>query len=320
MKSTLKAVVAMALVLFLFTRCSQIHKERAPSEEKKETAVEIPMARSQQDPTLTLYASSPAPSLTSSAAVENKRDSTHSFIRTADIKCKVTNVPGATYAIEDITRQLGGYVSYTNLTSTIDVNSSSAVSADSSLQTSYYTVQNSMIIRVPNTNLDSALKAITPLVAHLDFRVIKANDAVLQMLANKLKQQRIAKHEDRLNRAIDEHGKKLSETASAEDGLLDKQEQADNAKIDNLSLNDQVKFSTINLALYQPQAIERTMVYNEKSMKPYEAGLVLQLKEAAQFGLSLFEELLVIFVKLWPLTIGGILIFIGYRRLKLKVA
>ncbi len=310
----------MALVLFLFTRCSQMNKEKRATQEKKETAVEIPTARSQQDPTLPFYGSSPSPSLTSSAAVENNRDSTHSFICTADIKCKVTNVPNTTYAIEDITRQLGGYISYTNLTSTVDANTTIAVSADSSLQTNYYTVQNSMIIRVPNTNLDSALKAITPLVAHLDFRVIKANDAALQMLANKLKQQRIARHEDRLNHAIDEHGKKLSETANAEDGLLDRQEQSDNAKIDNLSLNDQVKFSTINLALYQPQAVERTLIYNEKSIKPYEPGLLLQLKEAAQFGLSLFEELLVIFVKLWPLTIGGILIFVGYRRLKLKVA
>ena len=177
-----------------------------------------------------------------------------------------------------------------------------------------------MIIRVPNSNLDSALKALAPLVDHMDFRTIKANDVALQLLANKLKQQRITKHEDRVNYAINANRKKLDQTTDAEDKLLDKQEQADNAKIENLSLNDQVKFSTINLALYQPQTIERTLVYNEKSIKPYEAGLTTQLVEAAQFGWGLFEALLVVFVRLWPLVIAATLIFVGYRKWKLRTA
>ena len=308
MKTTLKAVVATVLVLFLFTRCSQMRNEKPSSEQKVETQT----ANGNHESSL-----APA-SLRSSAAVEDGRDSIHQFIRTADVKCKVKNVQNATYQIEDVVRQLGGYVSYTSLTSTVDNKTDVPVSADSSLQSTYYNVQNTMIIRVPNTDLDSALKAITPLVAYLDFRLIKANDAALQMLANKLKQQRIAKHEDRINHAIDERGKKLNETANAEDNLLDKQEQADNAKIDNLSLNDQVKFSTINLSLYQPQTIERALVCNGKNIKPYEAGLLTQLLEAAQFGWNLFETLLVVFVRLWPLLIGAVIIFAGYRKWKLR--
>jgi hypothetical protein len=166
--------------------------------------------------------------------------------------------------------------------------------------------------------LDSALRALAPLVAYLDFRVIKANDAALQLLTNKLKQQRIAKYGDRVSNAIDGNNRKLSETANAEDGMLDRQELGDNAKIDNLQLTDQVKYSTINLSLYQPQVIERTLVYNDKNIRPYEPGLFAQLSEAAQFGWGLFEELLVIFVRLWPLAIMAIIVFAGYRKWKLR--
>ena len=316
MKTNTKVVARLAVattaVLFLFTACSQMHKEKANSADLKTEPQTSPNNLAEQTHEASPY------SLTSSAAKEDGRDSVHSFIRTADIKCRVKNVPNATYAIEDVTRQLGGYVSYTNLTSTVDGCNTIAISADSSLQTIYYNVKNSMIIRVPNTNLDSALKAITPLVGYLDFRTIKANDAALQMLANKFKQQRIARHEERMNHAIDEYAKKLNETNNAEDGLLDKQELADNAKIENMSLNDQVKFSTINLALYQPQTIEKTLVYNEKSVKPYEAGLFSQLADAAQFGWSLFEALLVVFVRVWPLVIVGVIVFVFYRKWKFR--
>jgi ribosomal protein L1 len=56
--------------------------------------------------------------VSSSAAVE-KEGSTRKFIRTADLKFKVKNVTKSTYAIENITNKFDGFVTYTNLQSTI---------------------------------------------------------------------------------------------------------------------------------------------------------------------------------------------------------
>jgi hypothetical protein len=194
------------------------------------------------------------------------------------------------------------------------------VCPDSSLRITDYSVQNAMIIRVPNSNLDSTLKAITPLVAYLDFRTIKANNTALEMLSNRLKQIRLTQHDQRMKSAVDLHARKLAETTDAEDDILGKQEQADNAKISNLELIDQVKYSTINLALYQPEVVEKTLVYNEKSIKPYEPGLLVQLVTSAQFGWDLLMGLLLVFIKLWPVIIGAIAAVIGYRKWRLKVA
>src|SRR5665647_1186990 len=66
--------------------------------------------------------------ISSSAAVENGKDTTHKFIRTADLKFKVKSVIKSTYNIEDITNRQGGFVTYTNLTSNIDNVTNIAVS------------------------------------------------------------------------------------------------------------------------------------------------------------------------------------------------
>jgi hypothetical protein len=254
--------------------------------------------------------------LTTTAAIENNKDSAHVFLRTADIKCKVNDVAKATYQVEYIIRRMGGYVSYTNLASTVENKNEVPVCADSTLQITHYNIENTMIIRVPNTNLDSTLVAITPLLQHLDYRTVRANDIALQLLANKLHQARVSKYEGRMSSDINQNIKKLADATEAESALLDKQEQADNARIDNLSLTDQVKYSTINLSLYQPPVTETSLVYNDKAIKPYEPPFATQLLEALQLGWSFCVTFFLFLIKLWPLIAFAIIGAVIYGRWK----
>jgi len=300
MKVTSAAFVATVMVSFIFFGCSQKRNDVSAKPESL-TAVNIPVNRSgkpDEEQKATKGNSPGSQLMSSSAAVVDGRDSSHYFIRTAEVKFETKNVAASTYQIEDNIRRLGGYVSFTNLTSTVKGSTIIPVTADSSLRTTNYDVQNTMVIRVPNTQLDSALKCLAPLASYLDYRVVKANDVVLELLANKLKQQRIAKHEDRINRATNEKGKKLTEIAEAQEALLNQQEQADNAQIDNLNLIDQVKFSTINVAFYQPETVQHQLVFNEKSITPYQPGFVTQLADAFQFSWGLLESIIVFMVRL----------------------
>lgn len=255
----------------------------------------------------------------SSAAVENNKDTTRKFIRTADLKFKVKSVVESTYDIEEITDRHGGFVTFTNLASDITNFTSTAVSADSSLETTYFTVTNSIVIRVPNTKLDTTLKEIATNIAYLDYRVIKAEDVALQILSNKLAQIRSAKSEERISNAIDNRGKKLNETTTAEDLLLSKQEQKDNAHLSNLSLNDQVNFSTINLSIYQRQVIQRELVANEKNLDAYEPGFASKIFESLKYGWSMLEAFLVFLAKLWWIFPFAISLFFIYRLAKSKI-
>lgn len=251
--------------------------------------------------------------ISSSAAVENPKDTTRRFIRTADVKFKVKNVINSTYDIEGIAMRQNGFVEYTNLSSKIDHVNNTAVSADSSLETTYYTVTNSIIIRVPNTQLDTTLKEISRNIEFLDHRIIKAQDVALQILTNRLTKKRTAKTEERLKSAIDNRGKKLKETTNAEELLINKQEQADNAEVSNLSLQDQINFSAINLSIYQRQSIKRELLSNNKNIAAYEPGFGNKLLESLKVGGKILESFIVFLTKLWGLLLFALLVYILYK-------
>lgn len=257
--------------------------------------------------------------ISSSAAVENNKDTTRKFIRTADLRFKVKSVINSTYDIENITGRQGGFVTYTNLSSNIDHVTNIPVSADSSLETTYYSVTNSITLRVPNTRLDTTLKEIAHNIDYLDYRIIKADDVALQILSNKLKQNRSAKNEERLTNAIDNKGKKLSETTLAEEILLSKQEEADQAKISNLSLSDQVNFSTVSLFIYQRQTIKRELISNDKNIESYEPGFGTKILESLEAGWHILEIFIVFLAKLWWLILIAISGYLIFKRFAHKI-
>jgi len=257
--------------------------------------------------------------ISSSAALENGNDSKHKFIRKAEVKFKVRNVVNATYEIENITRRFDGFVTYTNLQSTIDNKITTVVSADSSLETTYFSVVNHITLRIPNTHLDSALKTIAPLIDHLDYRIIKTDDVALQLLSNQLTQDRVSKSEKRLSKAIDSRGKKLKETSNAEELVLNKKEQSDNAMISNLALQDQIDYSTIALSIYQRQVMKREVLPNDKNIDAYKPGFGSRMVEALKTGWEVLESILVALARIWWLIIFTALIYIGWRRVRGKI-
>jgi hypothetical protein len=187
------------------------------------------------------------------------------------------------------------------------------------LETTYYTVTNTISLRVPNYNLDTTLKEIAGNIDYLDYRIIKAEDVALQILSNNLVQKRLAKNEERLTKAIDNSGKKLTETTLAEEAVLNKQEQADNAKIANMALTDQVQFSTVNLQLYQRQSIKRAVISNHKNIDAYEPGLGSKIVESLQFGWAIVEWLLVFLARFWGIFLLAIISVFIFKRYKTKI-
>jgi hypothetical protein len=256
--------------------------------------------------------------VSSSAAVENKKDSTHKFIRTADLKFKVKSVIKSTYNIEEITAHMGGFVTYTNLTSNIDDNETKPVSSDSSLVITHFTVTNSITLRVPNTRLDTTLKLLSANIDYLDYRIIKADDVALQMLSNNLTLKRSAKNENRITLAIDHRGKKLTETTTAEEVVLSKQEQADNARIANLSLRDQLNFSTVNLVIYQRQSFRHELIANDKNIKIWEPGIGNKIVDSLSNGWDILEAVILFIFNLWGLVLLGVILFVLYKIYVIK--
>ncbi|MFC6876975.1 DUF4349 domain-containing protein [Flavobacterium myungsuense] len=252
-------------------------------------------------------------SISSLSAVE-KKGVNRKFIRTADLKFKVKNVAKSTYAIENTTNKFGGFVTYTNLQSTINNKIETKISQDSILETLKYSVENNIIIRVPNTKLDTVIKTIAKQIDYLDYRVIKAGDVSLQMLSNELAQIRNINNERRIEKAIDLKGKKLNDVIAAESNLATKNEQTDNHKLENLSLKDQVNFSTITLLIYQSESIKQEIIANQKDKYAYQTNFGLQILDALKSGWFILQDIIVFLFQLWWFIVLISIGFFVYRK------
>jgi hypothetical protein len=260
------------------------------------------------------YAVTDSTAVSSSAAVE-KKDSKQKFIRTADIKFKVRNVVKSTYAIENAIQKFGGFVTYTNLQSTIQDQIKTKISQDSTLETTKYTVENNITIRVPNTQLDTVIKTIAKQIDFLDFRVIKADDVSLKLLSNQLSQKRNVNNEKRVEKAIDTKGKKIDDIMEAENTLANQKEANDNSIIDNLSMQDQINFSTITLQLYQNETIKQEITASEKDSNAYKPNLGIQIIDSLKSGWYILEAIFVFLLNLWPfilIAFGGLFLYRKY--------
>ena len=305
-----KTIGIVAITAILMLSCGQKHYE------EREYAVQNESAYSEEEDVVVQSAPLPETYISSSAAVENLNDTTRNFIRTAEIEFKVKDVIKATYSIEDIIIKHGGFVEYTRLASEIIDDKEVNIKEDSLLVITCYRVVNNFILRVPNTKLDTALKEIAKFADFMNFRIIKAEDVTIDLISKKLEQDRLAKYDNRLKNAIDNKGKRLNDVTNAEDNLLHKQQQADEAKLANLRILDKIKFSTIELSLYQDQSIKYDVIAKEKYSIPFGVRVV----DALKFGWNIVVEICLFVVNFWSvILIGGLVVFsVKYFRKKRK--
>ena len=210
---------------------------------------------------------------------------------------------------------MNGFVTYTNLSSHVTNNATTRISDDSLVNLSNFQVQNDLTIRVPNSKLDTTLKLIAKTISFLDYRIIKADDVNIQLLSNTLTQKRASKNENRIENAIDKRGKKLLETTQAEEFLDKQQQQVDEGKINNLSLMDQINYSTINLNIYQTEETYTETVASKTNIESFEPNIFIKIGQSLKTGWSILETIFINLLKLWPLLIlGGFVIWYFKKR------
>jgi hypothetical protein len=231
------------------------------------------------------------------------------FVRTADMKFQVKDVRKVSYDIEQLTVKYDGFITYSNLNSTVTGRSYKDISRDSILETVFYTFNNEINLRVPNYALDSLILELNKLIDFLDYKIIKADDVSMMIFSNQLNQNRINKYQKRLTDAIDNKGKKLNEIINAEDKLLNKQEQSDYYKTSNMSLYDQVAYSTVKMNIYQREVVKRTVVENFDNIREQKPGFFLRIWDSIKIGWGVVEDITVGLFVIWWLIL---LLLIGW--------
>ncbi len=246
-----------------------------------------------------------------------KIDSIKKFIRTADIKFKVKNVEQSTYKIEDIIHRFDGFVTNTNLNCRVNYTESHRIKEDSLLERKHFTVENSITFRVPKMLLDTTLKQIVSQIDFLDHRIITAEDITFQEIKNKMHQKRFGKYQQRITKATD-NSKKTGAVVDAENGLYEKEGEADDSALEDLVRNDKVEYSTVIMYIYQDEKIRDEVVFSQPNFESYKPSFGSEFVSSLKFGWTIVEQLFLLLVKLWPLIIIGFGLFFGIKRFVLK--
>ncbi len=312
-KMHFRLLPVLAVLAGLCVQCSSSHKDEARLSKDEEG---FSATRAEADEA---YAPAGAAADTSAASPTNSTPE-RQFVRTADLKFRVRDVARTTHVVEDLTSRYGGFVTKNHLSSKDISTHAVQVTADSLLETTEYQVENNLSLRVPNQNLDSLLRELSRQVQFLDYRIVNADEVSLQLLENKLKLQRAAQAEKRYEKAIDGRGRKLGETLAGESGRLALQQEADANTLRNLSLADQVRYSTVKLAVYQRTTRTQEKVAAPVDLPVYRPGLGARLAEAFLDGWEIMETLLVVIARLWALWGLGLLIWWGYRKFGVRLS
>ncbi len=252
----------------------------------------------------------------SSTAAVTGTDTNHRFIRTADLAFRVKDVVHATLGIEDIVKAHGGWITNTRLHNEPRGTQSIPVSEDSLLEISRYEMMNTVTLRLPDDELDVALREIGAWVDLFDHRDITADDIKLRMTANALAERRAKAHSQRLGRAIDDRGRRLRETVSAEEALLASDEKRDQSVLNNMDLADRVAYSTVSLNIHQPTLTRTEMKVSDHAISAYAPSLGSRVLDALADGWRLVEMFMTGSIAIWPvmLLLGGFLWLMWRKR------
>lgn len=234
------------------------------------------------------------------------------FIQTADIKYKVKDVFKTTMTIEDVVAKHQGFIAYTNLQNNIQTTNSHQVSEDSSLMITSYIMENQLSIRVPSKNLQKFLRALNQTVDFPNHRIIEAKDVSLDILGQALTQKRLEDYGDRTKNVNLKDSLKQAQNIT----LLDNQSNIDENILAQKRIEAQIKFSTIEMYIYQNPKITKEMLAIVPDYPTYEPAFSSQLQKALNVAINICKYTLLVLVAVSPFILFGFLIYLIYKNKK----
>jgi hypothetical protein len=221
----------------------------------------------------------------------------------------------ATHHIEDLAKKLNGYVQQSQIKSNYVSGRTIELNADSMLSVFEYYVDNHIVIRVPNIHFDNVLDEIAKLHIYLDYRNVNTEDVSTVFLRNKLKAEKKAEYEKRIQKASDSGNRKLDDIVEAERQASEMADIAIDRKIENYELQDRIDFSTLTLDVYQSNSVFQEKVKNTTLYK-YQPNFWQRAWEAISTGWNVILTILIGLIYLWPLYILAVLVYFGIKTIR----
>lgn len=227
-------------------------------------------------------------------------------IRTADVRCRVSNVFNATSALEQAVLGMNGVIVESSMRNSFGELSEAPYSADSLKRIQLYSPTAYLTLRVPAAGLDSIVHVLTSMSSFIEYRTLKEQDKTLDYLSNELKNKDT---EDNVNNLTPGKQNTPLDVAAYQDS---KRNLAIDRKIINLGIMDDINYATFSIQLFQPEVADVQIVIDPG--KVIRAGFGTELLSAASEGVDIFRNVFIFLLRLWPFWIIGAAGLWLYRR------
>ncbi|WP_419869514.1 DUF4349 domain-containing protein [Chryseobacterium sp. CT-SW4] len=246
----------------------------------------------------------------SSAATMQIKDK--QFIKTADINMEVKDVYDATISIEKAVRNMGGFVTHSNLQSNILSEDTYNTSDEDAMLIKKYQTENKMQVRVPNEKLGEFLTSINDKKLFLHSRIINADDVTANLKYTELEAQRNKKTEENIARI-----KTDKNTVALSDANM---KEGNQQQLAQMNISDQIKYSTVDIYIKEPKLrVAEISVTNIQNIdNKYKFNFLYDARNAFVEGFYLIQKIAVGLISIWPIVLIAGASFYFWKRKKIN--
>ncbi len=236
---------------------------------------------------------------------------TSKIIKTADMRFRVKDVQQAKERLSTTIKAQGGTVTEFSINSTIQKSDKVKYTTDSLKEITSYRKEGLLVAKIPSDKLDEFTNTVARTAIFVDNQAMKMDDQSINYLANKLKAQNRADALSTIKETAQRKGNNVEASLYIKDDYVDK-------KIENMNIDERVKFSTITLNFYQANTIKTIIVGND-NLYDYRPGFFQRLGLNLVDGWVYFKEFILAISHLWMLAVIGFTAFFGIKYYIKKV-
>lgn len=232
------------------------------------------------------------------------------FVKTAEVSMEVKDVYEATVHIENALKNLGGFVTKSELQSQVIEEETYNTSDQNAVLLRKFNSYNKMQVRVPSEKLGAFLTSVNDRKLFLNTRIISAEDVTNNAKIAELELKKINKTGEVISQM------KINEKKA---NLTEENEEKNNTQqIENLNLADNIKYCTVDIYIKEPRvriaeiAITNSQFYDNK----YQVNFFYEAKSSLLNGFYFVQKFFVFLLNFWPLF-AGILIVIYFVKYNL---
>lgn len=225
--------------------------------------------------------------------------------KTADMRFRVKDVQRTKEDLSSTIKKQGGLVMEFSINSSIQNEQKVKFSIDSLKEITSYRKEGYLVARVPSEKLDDLTNQIAGMAVFVDNQSLKMEDKSLAYLSNKLKVENRQEAVAQINKIGTKKGSNVESSLYIKDDYVDR-------KIENIVIDNQVKYSTITLSFYQDNTI-KTMIVANDNIYDYKPSFFRRLGLNLMDGWMYFKEFILFLSRLWLFFVIGLVAYFVIR-------